>query len=704
MKCPQCQQPLREGAQFCTNCGTRSVQMPAAGARGATGKASAEDAGDGSRSRSAAATFIGNGGDSSGDPFIGRVLDSKYELLSRLGEGGMGMVYRARRVHIGDEVAVKLLHSKFATDDAAVERFRREARAAAQLHHPNVVTIHDYGEVGGRNPHTFIVMELVPGESLREVLKRVGRFTPERAIALMQGVCAGVGAAHRRNIVHRDIKPDNIIIIPPEADGEPERAKVVDFGIAKLRDLAAADNNLTQTGSVVGTPYYMSPEQCRGDELDARSDVYSLGALLYEMLAGAPPFVAQTMTGIVAKHLTEAPAPFAAALDVPPALESVVLRTLAKNPDGRPADAAALARELQTTSKQLAARTPSSPESIYPVVPSVPAQPTMPPVHTPTNPPAVHNPTGQTYVPPHTGPQSSQVTLEAAAPQSSRSPLLMGVLLIGGIVLLGGIGIIALLLSNTGNTPETDNRNGTRPTPAPTASRTPTPPGNAGLPASKMGRAETLVVNGEALDADTLKGIAAEDLRLLRNTVFARHGRVFNSPELKNYFDQRQWYVADAGYDESSLTAIDRNNIALIQTAETSAGADIPSDPNDPRNEARMALEGWAQATRVHDLDGHLSYYAPTLDTYYKSSGVSLGAVRADRERAFTRFTNLDIQLSNINISVEPSGTRAVAVFNKEWDFDGKSTGMVRQQVVLTKIDNEWRITSEKDLAVLSKE
>lgn len=286
------------------------------------------------------------------DPLVGRVLEGKYEIVSRLGEGGMGTVYRGRRVHIGDEVAIKVLLQKFLSVPTAVERFRREARAAAMLRHPNVVAIYDFAEAAknGEVP-AYIVMELVHGEPLREILQREGRLELHRACSMMRDICAGVGAGHKRDVVHRDIKPDNIIVIPPDEDEDREKMKVVDFGIAKLRDLVG-NPTLTQTGMAMGTPYYMSPEQCRGDSLDSRADVYSLAAMLYEMLAGTPPFVARSATGVVAKHLTEAPAPFARDLKVPQSVEAVVMRALSKDANGRPRDALALSRELQTALRQ----------------------------------------------------------------------------------------------------------------------------------------------------------------------------------------------------------------------------------------------------------------------------------------------------------------------------------------------------------------
>ena len=281
------------------------------------------------------------------DPRVGLILDSKYKLIESLGQGGMGSIYRAQRLHIGDEVAVKLLHHDLVREEKALERFRREARAAAMIRHPNIVSIHDFNDGSSDAMQPYIVMELVRGVCLGDLLRREGCMTPDRAVRLMHDVCTGVGVAHRQGLLHRDLKPDNVIVVPPSHEGDEETAKVVDFGLAKVRDVAAT-TALTHTGAVIGTLYYMSPEQCSGEELDARADVYSLGAMFYEMLTGGPPFRSRNLAGLIAKHLHEPPPPFPETLGVPKALEAVYFRALAKNPSERQPDAIVLGRELQS--------------------------------------------------------------------------------------------------------------------------------------------------------------------------------------------------------------------------------------------------------------------------------------------------------------------------------------------------------------------
>jgi predicted Ser/Thr protein kinase len=276
------------------------------------------------------------------DPIIGHKIDGKYELVAKLGEGGMSVVYRARRVHIGDDVAVKILTGKFVKDDAALARFRREARTAAMLRHPNVITIHDFGETDDEHAPAYLVMEFVKGTPLREILRSEDHFSVERGVRLMRGICAGVGSAHRQGVVHRDLKPENILVVAPDDDFEVESVRVVDFGLAKL----LADAGGVSTGAVVGTPFYMSPEQCLGEPLDARSDVYSLGVMFYEMISGKRPFEAETVSGVINRHLHEPPPPFDGSLGIPRRISTGIMHALAKDPDDRPQSATALARQM----------------------------------------------------------------------------------------------------------------------------------------------------------------------------------------------------------------------------------------------------------------------------------------------------------------------------------------------------------------------
>ncbi len=322
MICPQCHQVLREEAQFCDGCGTSILLADLAEKE----------------------TLSRDQPSSPPDPWVGKTIGNKYQLVALLGTGGMGAVYLARRTHIGDRVAIKVLHKEFVDEPKTAERFRREAQAAALLRHPTVVAIYDFSEARDDEP-AYIVMELIEGKTLRKVLETDGAIEPQRAVALMLEVCKGVGVAHRHNVVHRDIKPDNIMVLTPDVDDGREQVKVVDFGIAKLRDMTAGQT-LTQPGRMIGTVYYMSPEQCCAEHLDARSDVYSLGVVLYEMLVGAPPFVSETGAGIVAKHLSEPPPAVPERLNVPAALVSVVMSALAKEPKDRPIDASALREQL----------------------------------------------------------------------------------------------------------------------------------------------------------------------------------------------------------------------------------------------------------------------------------------------------------------------------------------------------------------------
>jgi eukaryotic-like serine/threonine-protein kinase len=296
------------------------------------------------------------------------LLNGRYQIEKTLGNGGMANVYRALDLTLERAVALKVLREDYSSDPAFRERFRQEATAAANLAHPNIVTVHDFGIDQG---HLFIVMEYVPGTDLNSILQKRGRFTVDETLPLIRQACAGIGYAHRAGLVHCDVKPHNFLITPDN------RLKVTDFGIARA---LASINPEEKTKIVWGSPQYFSPEQAAGSAPSPASDVYSLGVVMYYMLTGRLPFTATTIPELIEMHRSASPTPprrFNPA--IPPTLEEIILKVLSKEPSARYRTADQLGRVLMTFNEQLSPQ-PASFQQVPKPVPNQPiSQPSIKP-------------------------------------------------------------------------------------------------------------------------------------------------------------------------------------------------------------------------------------------------------------------------------------------------------------------------------------
>jgi tRNA A-37 threonylcarbamoyl transferase component Bud32 len=332
--CPECHARVEENGRFCPYCGAAMA-------------ASAAPA----------------------DPFVGTVVNGKFRVEQLIGQGGMGRVYRAHHLTLDRPVVLKMLHRAYSADPQIVQRFQREARAASRLDHPNSIAVLDFGEA--EDGTLFMAMEFLPGKDLGHVVAEEFPLPEERIIRIGAQVLSALAEAHVHGIIHRDLKPENVMVVPRRDN--PDFVKVLDFGIAKIVDAGESDPKLTQAGLVCGTPEYMSPEQARGANLDARSDLYSMGVLLYQLCTGDLPFQSDTPVGFLTAHLSSIPVPPRQKrpdLAISPALDALITRALEKDPARRFATADEMRLALLACAPGASAPAVGEPLAPTPVMPA----------------------------------------------------------------------------------------------------------------------------------------------------------------------------------------------------------------------------------------------------------------------------------------------------------------------------------------------
>lgn len=289
------------------------------------------------------------------DPLLGCLLDEKYRVLCQVGKGSMGVVYKAIQESTGREMAIKLLNNFMGDNSDSVKRFHREAKAVSRLNHPNIIRLYDFGVLEDGQP--YIVTEFLKGRTLAQLLQTLGFLPLDQALPIFEQVCKAVGEAHRSRVMHRDIKPDNVFLLETEGSGASEKynVRVLDFGVAKLfTETGNSSASLTVEGKVCGSPAYMSPEQCKGQEVDYRSDLYSLGVLIFETLSGKRPFTAQDLMALMLMHVNKevpALATVQSSVKFHAELEKVVHKALSKNPNERQQSAEELWEDLRAASE-----------------------------------------------------------------------------------------------------------------------------------------------------------------------------------------------------------------------------------------------------------------------------------------------------------------------------------------------------------------
>ena len=653
-----------------------------------------------------------------------RLIGDKYLLQRLLGRGNLGAVYAGTRVYLDRPLAIKLLLPKFSA--AAFARFQQITRAIATLHHPHIVSIYEHGSLldGG----AYIVMEMVNGQSLGQHLKESGPVPVVEAVNLAQQIVDGLEAAYRQGILHGSLKPSNIILRRDEQDDL--QVKVMDFGVAELKELTPGGADAaTAPMPPQSTLSYLSPEECAGGQRDARSDIYSLGAILYEMLAGRVPFDGPTVADILSQQMQELPPPLKTSCpDVPEQLSELVMQSLSKDPSMRPQTWTDFANRLSYIAEstvQIILASPLAETSLNSFEDTLIPEPALTP--------ATSLAAGQSLLEPATDSPAHQdgqlaerddsmATVETPAALPPEEPF---------AETLGGVAVVHQ--EEASNQDSAASKNAT-----PAVTKTDAAPlpvaisrVNIDIDAQSSTSASARIVYSPhphrrrlglwyaslllavALSAGAVTWVAIQRRWLSPSDSPAASD---STTPVDAHLPQPSLSSATVADDPSPVkstraaTDLSRNSPAGAATGSGS-GKQIedPRQAASQKNERvvlRAAVGDWLAATNSRDINKQMTFYAPTLTVYYRVRNVSRLAVKAEKTRLFGRASQINISATEPEITFSNDGLTAIMRFNKAYvigEGRGSRRGEVVQELIWRKIDGNWRIISERDVQVIRK-